>query len=378
MNSRAATRRGGGGGEGMPSIPMPYYGPTDIRPLPLAESRERERERERERKRKRGIGVSFHLPLRPQCLRFHLSVVPLSLSLSPLYLCKSILIFFYFVLVQVASPNPISIGDSFHFLFPFSCFSLPPKPSSFYWLVLNFSNTLSLFPLVAMAREKLKLRRIDNTAARQVTFSKRRKGLFKKAEELSILCDAEVALIVFSSTGKLFQFSSSSMKETLDKYSGHSKDHDGPDHKPATPLDLNIEQTNCEELSKKVASASLQLKQMRGEELDKLSVVELQQLENKLEESLSRVLNRKGQLMMEQIDGLRQKGMALEDENRRLRQQISMAGRPASHDTENTQIEEGQSSESVMTALHSGSSQDYNEDSSDTSLRLGLSCAGWK
>ncbi|KAJ4753271.1 MADS transcription factor [Rhynchospora pubera] len=239
---------------------------------------------------------------------------------------------------------------------------------------------------VAMAREKLKLRRIDNTAARQVTFSKRRKGLFKKAEELSILCDAEVALIVFSSTGKLFQFSSSSMKKTLDKYSGHSKDHDGPDHKPATPLDLNIEQTNCEELSKKVASASLQLKQMRGEELDKLSVVELQQLENKLEEGLSRVLNRKGQLMMEQIDGLRQKlflkfltqGMALEDENRRLRQQISMAGRPASNDTENTQIEEGQSSESVMTALHSGSSQDYNEDSSDTSLRLGLSCAGWK
>jgi SRF-type transcription factor (DNA-binding and dimerisation domain) len=60
-----------------------------------------------------------------------------------------------------------------------------------------------------MAREKLKLRRIDNTAARQVTFSKRRKGLFKKAEELSILCDAEVALIVFSSTSKLFQFSSS-------------------------------------------------------------------------------------------------------------------------------------------------------------------------
>lgn len=62
---------------------------------------------------------------------------------------------------------------------------------------------------MTMAREKLKLRRIDNTAARQVTFSKRRKGLFKKAEELSILCDAEVALIVFSSTGKLFQFSSS-------------------------------------------------------------------------------------------------------------------------------------------------------------------------
>ncbi|KAF3320700.1 MADS-box protein SVP-like protein [Carex littledalei] len=226
-----------------------------------------------------------------------------------------------------------------------------------------------------MAREKLKLRRIDNTAARQVTFSKRRKGLFKKAEELSILCDAEVALIVFSSTGKLFQFSSSSMKETLHKYSGHSKDHDQPS---ATSLDLNVEQTNCEELSKKVSAASLQLKHMRGEELDKMSVAELQQLENKLEEGLSRVLNRKGQLMIDQINGLRQKAMALEEKNRCLKQQISITGQPASNDTENTQTEEGQSSESVMTALHSGSSQDYNEDSSDTSLRLGLSCPGWK
>jgi hypothetical protein len=51
--------------------------------------------------------------------------------------------------------------------------------------------------------------RIDNLAARQVTFSKRRRGLFKKAEELSILCDAEVGLVVFSATGKLFHFASS-------------------------------------------------------------------------------------------------------------------------------------------------------------------------
>uniref|UniRef100_K3Y0D0 MADS-box domain-containing protein n=1 Tax=Setaria italica TaxID=4555 RepID=K3Y0D0_SETIT len=57
-----------------------------------------------------------------------------------------------------------------------------------------------------MARE---IRRIENAAARQVTFSKRRRGLFKKAEELAVLCDADVALIVFSATGKLSQFASS-------------------------------------------------------------------------------------------------------------------------------------------------------------------------
>ena len=60
-----------------------------------------------------------------------------------------------------------------------------------------------------MAREKIKIKKIDNVTARQVTFSKRRRGLIKKAEELSVLCDAEVALIIFSATGKLFDFSSS-------------------------------------------------------------------------------------------------------------------------------------------------------------------------
>lgn len=59
-------------------------------------------------------------------------------------------------------------------------------------------------------RERIAIRRIDNLAARQVTFSKRRRGLFKKAEELSILCDAEVALVLFSHAGRLYQFSSSS------------------------------------------------------------------------------------------------------------------------------------------------------------------------
>jgi hypothetical protein len=61
----------------------------------------------------------------------------------------------------------------------------------------------------AMPRERREIKRIESAAARQVTFSKRRRGLFKKAEELSVLCDADVALIVFSSTGKLSQFASS-------------------------------------------------------------------------------------------------------------------------------------------------------------------------
>lgn len=59
-----------------------------------------------------------------------------------------------------------------------------------------------------MGRGRVQLKRIENKINRQVTFSKRRTGLLKKSHELSVLCDADVALIVFSSKGKLFEYSS--------------------------------------------------------------------------------------------------------------------------------------------------------------------------
>ncbi|KMT20540.1 hypothetical protein BVRB_1g005240 [Beta vulgaris subsp. vulgaris] len=65
-----------------------------------------------------------------------------------------------------------------------------------------------------MGRGKIVIRRIDNTTSRQVTFSKRRNGLLKKAKELGILCDAQVGVIIFSSTGKLYEFASNRLVVT--------------------------------------------------------------------------------------------------------------------------------------------------------------------
>lgn len=58
-----------------------------------------------------------------------------------------------------------------------------------------------------MGRGKIEIKRIENTTNRQVTFCKRRNGLLKKAYELSVLCDAEIALVVFSSRGRLYEYS---------------------------------------------------------------------------------------------------------------------------------------------------------------------------
>lgn len=57
-----------------------------------------------------------------------------------------------------------------------------------------------------MGRGRVVLKRIENKINRQVTFSKRRVGLLKKANEISVLCDAEVALIIFSNKGKLYDY----------------------------------------------------------------------------------------------------------------------------------------------------------------------------
>ncbi|KAG0523703.1 hypothetical protein BDA96_07G145500 [Sorghum bicolor] len=76
-----------------------------------------------------------------------------------------------------------------------------------------------------MGRGKIEIKRIDNATSRQVTFSKRRSGLFKKAKELAILCDAEVGLVVFSSTGRLYDFASTSMKSVIERYSEAREEH---------------------------------------------------------------------------------------------------------------------------------------------------------
>lgn len=62
-----------------------------------------------------------------------------------------------------------------------------------------------------MARGKIQIKRIENQTNRQVTYSKRRNGLFKKANELTVLCDAKVSIIMISSTGKLHEFISPSV-----------------------------------------------------------------------------------------------------------------------------------------------------------------------
>ncbi|XP_022964204.1 MADS-box protein SOC1 isoform X2 [Cucurbita moschata] len=165
-----------------------------------------------------------------------------------------------------------------------------------------------------MVRGKTQMRLIENATSRQVTFSKRRNGLMKKAFELSVLCDAEVALIIFSPRGKLYEFANSSMQATLERYRKHAKTKEALD--PPSLEHLNHEEAAT--LMKKIEQLEVSKRKMLGEDLGSCSIDELQQVELQLEKSVCKIRARKVEVFEEQIKQLKHKEKLLEAENAKL------------------------------------------------------------
>ncbi|KAK2438063.1 Agamous-like MADS-box protein mads4, variant 3 [Trifolium repens] len=173
-----------------------------------------------------------------------------------------------------------------------------------------------------MGRGRVELKRIENKINRQVTFAKRRNGLLKKAYELSVLCDAEVALIIFSNRGKLYEFcSSSSMLKTLERY--QKCNYGAPETNVSTreALELSSQQ---EYLKLKARYEALQRSQrnLMGEDLGPLSSKELETLERQLDSSLKQIRSTRTQFMLDQLTDLQRKEHMLSEANRSLRQRL--------------------------------------------------------
>ncbi|KAK1408871.1 hypothetical protein QVD17_40982 [Tagetes erecta] len=172
-----------------------------------------------------------------------------------------------------------------------------------------------------MVRGKTQMRRIENATSRQVTFSKRRNGLLKKAFELSVLCDAEVALIIFSPRGKLNEFASSSMQETIERYRSQVKDVQTD---TSSVEDVEHLKNETATMAKKVELLEVAKRKLLGQGLGATTIEELVRIEQQLEKGVRLIRARKMQVYNEQIEQLRAKEKLLADENLILTQKCEI------------------------------------------------------
>ncbi|KAE8686850.1 MADS-box protein defh21 [Hibiscus syriacus] len=162
-----------------------------------------------------------------------------------------------------------------------------------------------------MGRGKIEIKRIENQTTRQVTFSKRRAGLLKKTHELSVLCEAQIGLIIFSTTGKMCQYCSEPyrMEQIIERYlkvTGSSiPEHDNREH---LYNELAV-------LRRETRRLQLSMRRYTGEDMSTIPFEELEQLEKELERSIIKVRMRKNELLQQQLDNLRRKERLLEEEN---------------------------------------------------------------
>ncbi|KAL4354124.1 hypothetical protein GQ457_06G040700 [Hibiscus cannabinus] len=172
-----------------------------------------------------------------------------------------------------------------------------------------------------MGRVKVEVKRIPDKKRRQVTFSKRKNGLIKKAGDLAVLCDVEVALFIISSTGIPYQFSTApSLRQILERYVRHveeeaaicnivneAKTHDGL-------KDINGEGGRLLEMVER---------QLEGEYIELLNITQLIQLENQLSYLLRETRKRKTQVLMDTVAAMNDKAKQLRQENDAMEDKVS-------------------------------------------------------
>lgn len=169
----------------------------------------------------------------------------------------------------------------------------------------------------------MELKRIENTTNRQVTFSKRKHGILKKAFELSVLCDAEIALVIFSPSGKAYHYASDhhAMGKIIARYRREVGQLNSADQRTRLAQSWKSE---IEKLERSVETMEASLRHLAGEDISALNINDLKKLERQLKIGVERIRSKKKQLIAERLNELKTRQRVLQEENSRLHKIIKM------------------------------------------------------
>ncbi|XP_057975159.1 agamous-like MADS-box protein MADS9 [Malania oleifera] len=160
-----------------------------------------------------------------------------------------------------------------------------------------------------MGRGKIEIKRIENSSNRQVTYSKRRNGIMKKAREITVLCDAQVSLVIFASSGKMHEYRSPSttLIDILDRYQRQS----GKRLWDARHQSLSNE---LDRIKKENDRMQIELRHLKGEDITSLNHKDLDDIEKALENGLTNIRAKQ----MELYNIAKKHEKTVEDENKEL------------------------------------------------------------
>nr|XP_043618658.1 floral homeotic protein PMADS 2-like [Erigeron canadensis] len=161
-----------------------------------------------------------------------------------------------------------------------------------------------------MGRGKIEIKRIENTSNRQVTYSKRKNGIIKKAKEITVLCDANVSLVIYGSSGKMYEYCApkpSILIDMLDKYQRLSGNK-------LWDAKHENRQNEIDRIKKENESMQIELRHLKGEDITSLTYEELIGYEDALENGLTNIRDKKDEIPKI----MKKREQFLEDENKHL------------------------------------------------------------
>uniref|UniRef100_A0AB38Z7J3 Agamous-like MADS-box protein 3 n=1 Tax=Paeonia suffruticosa TaxID=45171 RepID=A0AB38Z7J3_PAESU len=171
-----------------------------------------------------------------------------------------------------------------------------------------------------MARGKVQMKRIENPVHRQVTFCKRRAGFLKKAKELSVLCDAEIGVFIFSAHGKLYELATQgTMQGLIERYMRSTRGAQAEQVKETQPMDAKEE---ISLLKHEIESLQKVLRFMLGGEAGTMTLNELHMLEKHLEFWIYHIRSTKMDIMFQEIQFLQNKEGIMNAANEHLQEKI--------------------------------------------------------
>ncbi|XP_074587915.1 MADS-box transcription factor 26-like [Curcuma longa] len=175
-----------------------------------------------------------------------------------------------------------------------------------------------------MVRGKVQLKLIENPVHRKVTFSKRRAGLLKKARELSVMCDADVGIMVFSAHGKLYELATNgTMEGLIERYKMTSQE--AQNYMSVAMDQPQDSEREISRLKEEINVLQKSLRHMFGEGSsghEQMSLDELYILERHVGIWMDHIRTMKMQIILQEIESLKSKEGMLKATNEFLQEKI--------------------------------------------------------